>query len=342
MLFKLKTLGTTTTFVRLNPTTLEAEGFLEKVMEQWLADNPQAVLPDEERGVLVISQESAFQNLVDILAVDRDGNLVVIEVKRGQTPRDVIAQALEYASDVATWDYYTIGQRAMAYFHQHGLNYESLSDAFHQYYETDDAEAPEDQFNRRQRLFIVGEAIEPKVERTARWLLRHGVEISCISYACYRTGEGELFLDFAEVVRPGEIPTNSTAPSLTTSAETEGNYVAAMSPAIQSLYAEVKKRVLAFGDDVQVGATSSYVKFVSGYNFAEVHRKKDGLHVYVRPEGFSIPDGQNAPINGYLVQHVPDSRGWTLNHGFTIKPDSNIDDAEKLLRQSYQAVHGQL
>ncbi len=63
-----------------------------------------AALPDEER-VLVIDQEDAFQNLTDILAVDEQGYLVIMELKRGQTPRDVIAQALEYAAQVVNWTY---------------------------------------------------------------------------------------------------------------------------------------------------------------------------------------------------------------------------------------------
>src|SRR3954447_18546970 len=86
--------GTSTTFVGVKPTSLQHEGHVEKVMEEWLSRNPYAVLPDSARA-LVIGQETPFRNLTDLLALDELGNLLVIEVKRGQTPRDVISQALD-------------------------------------------------------------------------------------------------------------------------------------------------------------------------------------------------------------------------------------------------------
>ncbi len=73
MLYKLKSTDSKTTFVPVTPTTMTKQGFLEKEMEQWLADNPHAVLPEDEARVLVISQETASQNLTDILAVDEQG-----------------------------------------------------------------------------------------------------------------------------------------------------------------------------------------------------------------------------------------------------------------------------
>lgn len=130
-------------------------------MEQWLADSPYAVLPDEE-CVLVISQERAFQNLVDILTVDQEGNLVVVEVKRGQTPRDVVAQALEYASDVASWSYAELNRRAVGYFSSRGLGYDSLLSAFMAVFGIAPGDCTEPQSNQRQRIYVVGEAIDHK------------------------------------------------------------------------------------------------------------------------------------------------------------------------------------
>jgi RecB family endonuclease NucS len=35
---------------------------------------------------------------IDILGLNKDGDLVIVELKRNKTPRDVIAQCLDYAS----------------------------------------------------------------------------------------------------------------------------------------------------------------------------------------------------------------------------------------------------
>ena len=44
---------------------------------------------------------SEFGGRIDILALDREGNIVVVECKRDRTPRDIIAQILDYASWVS-------------------------------------------------------------------------------------------------------------------------------------------------------------------------------------------------------------------------------------------------
>ena len=42
--------------------------------------------------------------VIDLLAIDRDGNLIVIELKRDKTPRDIVAQSLDYGSWVRELD----------------------------------------------------------------------------------------------------------------------------------------------------------------------------------------------------------------------------------------------
>jgi hypothetical protein len=41
-----------------------------------------------------------FGKYIDLLAMDEEGSLIVIELKKHKTPRDVVAQALDYASRV--------------------------------------------------------------------------------------------------------------------------------------------------------------------------------------------------------------------------------------------------
>ena len=45
---------------------------------------------------------TAFGKVVDLLVMDKDGKLVVIELKRDRTPREVVAQLLDYGSWVRT------------------------------------------------------------------------------------------------------------------------------------------------------------------------------------------------------------------------------------------------
>jgi RecB family endonuclease NucS len=43
-------------------------------------------------------QDTGFGGRIDLLAIAPDGALVLIEIKRDRTPREVVAQALDYAS----------------------------------------------------------------------------------------------------------------------------------------------------------------------------------------------------------------------------------------------------
>jgi uncharacterized protein (DUF1499 family) len=341
MLYKLVNIGTKTTFVKLNARTMHDEGFLEKQMEQWLADNPTAVLPEDEAQVLVISQESHFENMTDVLAIDGQGNLVVIEIKRGQSPRDVIAQALEYASEIATWDYSRLNDRAMRYFAQRGHSFSSLVDAFGSTFGIDRNHLSEDSFNSSQRIFIVSETIDFKVERTAQWLIQQGVQITCLAYDCYVSNDAaaDVFLDFNEVANPNQARSKPSARSAAGRfPETEA--VEQMPPDIRAAYDSLRSHAIGFGDDVEIYATGANIILRANRVFAEIPRRRRGskLAVRVRPEGFGLAEREADLVDGVKVKRYPDTHGWTLNHELEIDENTNITHAARLLRRSYNAA----
>jgi hypothetical protein len=71
----------------------------EDQLQAWIAADPRLIGLD----VLVLGREvsTEFGGRIDILALDREGNIVVVECKRDRTPRDIIAQILDYASWVS-------------------------------------------------------------------------------------------------------------------------------------------------------------------------------------------------------------------------------------------------
>jgi RecB family endonuclease NucS len=86
---------------------------LEEWIEDWLADDISVLDP----GLLIIGRQvrTGFGGAIDLLCMDADGNLVVVELKRGQTPRGVTSQALEYASWVKGLGYEDITGIAESY-----------------------------------------------------------------------------------------------------------------------------------------------------------------------------------------------------------------------------------
>ena len=90
--------------------TIESEARLEEV----LVKDVTMVSPDL---MFLGSQVSTdYGKFIDVLAMDQEGNVHVIELKRDRTPRDVVAQLLDYASWV---DSLTYEQLANLYAEQH-------------------------------------------------------------------------------------------------------------------------------------------------------------------------------------------------------------------------------
>lgn len=159
---------------RLKPleTTLANEGRTESLdLEEWLASAPSIIRPE----MRVIGRQIMTQSgPLDLLAIDRSGDLVVIELKWDRLYRDALAQAIDYASDVASWDIDRIGEICVKY------TGESLEDVFSEAFP--DVELEHLTINRTQRIVLVGFAVEPPLERMIEWLSDvYGVGVNAVS-----------------------------------------------------------------------------------------------------------------------------------------------------------------
>lgn len=186
---------------------------LESHLEGWLENSPWAIA---QEPILIISrQASAFQEekktiFPDLLGIDKDGNLVIIELKKGRTPREVIAQLLEYAAwanDLSDEKIYDI---ASSYFKSIDIKKE-IEELFIETFETE--EIPN--LNQRLRLFIAAEEISPSVSKVCRFLRQvHGVDVNCIQFNIFQTESGEVlvhsesFVGLEDIVSPKKTVTS--------------------------------------------------------------------------------------------------------------------------------------
>jgi RecB family endonuclease NucS len=76
----------------LLPSKLKNEELLEDMIE-----SDSSILEDEW---LIIGRQviTKHKKEIDLLAIAPDSSLVIIELKRSKTPRDVVAQAIDYAT----------------------------------------------------------------------------------------------------------------------------------------------------------------------------------------------------------------------------------------------------
>ncbi len=69
----------------------------ELALEETLVNNPEMLMPDLE---LVGRQTPTAGGPLDLLGVDREGSLVVFELKRGALTRDAVTQVIDYCSSL--------------------------------------------------------------------------------------------------------------------------------------------------------------------------------------------------------------------------------------------------
>jgi hypothetical protein len=173
---------------------------LESRLQEWLLRDISILDP----GLMVIGREVAtdFGGFVDILCVDRDGDLVIVELKRDRTPREVTAQSLDYASWIAGLSAERVTQIATAYL---GSDLEAAFTARF------GADLP-DTLNGDHRVIVVGSEVDPSSERIITYLSdSHGVNINAAKFQFFRLADRTELLARVFLIEPAEVALKTRA-----------------------------------------------------------------------------------------------------------------------------------
>ncbi len=125
---------------------------------------------------------TAYGKSIDMLAVNSIGNLVVIELKKNRTPREVVAQILDYASWVEGLTY---DQIIALYAENH--KGQAFDQAFSEKFEN---ELPE-KLNEEHRLIVVASELDNSTERIINYLSAYGVPINAVFFRYFKDGNNE-------------------------------------------------------------------------------------------------------------------------------------------------------
>ncbi|MDI6711612.1 MAG: endonuclease NucS [Anaerosomatales bacterium] len=112
--------------VRIQSTAIDYEKRLETLIET------DCSIIAEPRRWLVIGRQvpTVHGGFIDLLAMDETGALIVVELKRDRTDREVVSQALDYASWVQDLQYEDVATVFEDYQRRRGNKAVSLQDAF--------------------------------------------------------------------------------------------------------------------------------------------------------------------------------------------------------------------
>lgn len=180
---------------------MQAKGFTElgfkerKNLQEWLAHRPDAL--GEE--LLIIQKEfdgfAGTRERLDLLALDKNGNLVVIENKLDDSGKDVVWQALKYASYCANLTKLQI----VEIFRQHLKEDGNAEDLICEFLEADDINEVKINMGNSQRMMFVAANFPKEVTNTALWLLGQGISVQCFRATPYVFGE-QLLLSIDQII----------------------------------------------------------------------------------------------------------------------------------------------
>jgi hypothetical protein len=168
---------------------------LESQLEDLIVEDPTILGMD----LLLVGRQvtTPHRGFLDLLAVDADGRLHVLELKRDRTPRDVVAQTLDYGSWVKTLSLAEVTE----IFAQGGHG--SFEDAFAERF---DSPLP-DVFNADQQFTVVASELDPTSDRIVEFLAEdYGVPINAVFFRYFEDGENH-YLARTWLLSPEEVAT---------------------------------------------------------------------------------------------------------------------------------------
>ncbi|WP_008315818.1 endonuclease NucS domain-containing protein [Leptolyngbya sp. PCC 6406] len=169
--------------------TIDSESRLEDALVQDIS-----ILSDQ---LILIGRQvsTSYGKFIDMLAMDMSGNLSIIELKKNRTPREVVAQLLDYASWIQSLSYEEI---AAIYSDKNAGKKleEGFDDSF-------GMSLPE-QINQQHELIVVASEIDTSTERIINYLTdNYGVPINAVFFRFFRD-EDRGYLARTWLIEPEE------------------------------------------------------------------------------------------------------------------------------------------
>jgi hypothetical protein len=168
-----------------------------KHLQEWICKNTEIL---GERLLIIQKEFSGFddtQERLDLLAIDENGDLVIIENKLDDSGRDVVWQSLKYVSYCSGLTKSDIKDIFQRYLDEQGKN-DNAEKLICEYLEIEDFNEVELN-NNDPRIIMIAANFRKEVTSTAMWLLDHNVKIKCIKVTPYEL-EGKILLDTEQII----------------------------------------------------------------------------------------------------------------------------------------------
>lgn len=173
------------------------EGIQEREdLQAALRDQIDVISPD----TLVIAEEFSSwtegARRIDLLGIDKQANIVVIELKRDETGSHMELQALRYAAMVSTLTF----KRAVEIYQQYLDNRRIVKNSEEEILNFLDWSDPlEEQFPTDVRIVLASGGFSKEITTTVMWLNDRNLDVRCIRIRPYNL-MGEILLDIEQII----------------------------------------------------------------------------------------------------------------------------------------------
>ena len=171
----------------------------EQVLEDMIENDPRIL---SEQWMLIGRQEhTPTGGRIDLLAIAPDASLVLIELKRDKTPRDIVAQALDYA----TWVEDLTADRIAQIYRNYSKG-KSLDAAFKERFGED---LDEDLLNQTHQIILCASELDAATERIVGYLNDKDIPINVLFFQVFQHGDTQL-LSRTWLIDPVETQENAS------------------------------------------------------------------------------------------------------------------------------------
>lgn len=171
-------------------------------LQVWLENNSEAF---GEELLFIQKEFDGFDDTrerLDLLAIDKQGNIVVIENKLDDSGRDVTWQVLKYASYCSSLSKQQIKDIYQSYLNKIGSNEDSETN-ISEFLGTEDF--GEILLNQSQRIILVARNYRKEVTSTVLWLLtKYNLKIQCFKAVPY-SFKDQVFLKIEQIIPVKEV-----------------------------------------------------------------------------------------------------------------------------------------
>lgn len=185
---------------KIEETSFSELGFREREhLQEWLADNPDAL----GEPILIIQKEfDGFNDTnerLDLLGIDKQGNLVIIENKLDDTGRDTVWQVIKYASYCSTLKKDQIRKIYQEYLNKQPGESATAEENLMEFFDTTDFEEISLNSGQTQRIMMIAGSFRKEVTSTVLWLMNYKLRIQCFKLTPYQLDQ-QLFLNVEQII----------------------------------------------------------------------------------------------------------------------------------------------